>query len=166
MVSDPDKLSHINLEASNKFCEQQKWLVNLNYLKKLFKSIYFRNIVESNKFNLVTKFSCFRSLLKLVKISETASYDLQRKSKRKQQQQNAILSPKFSIFKPPKIVATCFSARKPGFYFLNAYFLVFLITFIAFPVFSIDIKSPHFRLTTSYTILLTSVSCNQIFKNN
>lgn len=75
-----------------------------------------------------------------------------------------IISAKY-LFKPPKIVATCYSARKPGFYFLNAYFLVFLITFIAFPVFSIDIKAPHFRLSTSYTILLTSVSFKWVLNN-
>jgi hypothetical protein len=102
-----------------------------------------------------------RSLLKLVKISEAANYE---KRKRKDLKFTEIISAKY-LFKPPKIVATCYSARKPGFYFLNAYFLVFLITFIAFPVFAIDIKAPHFRLSTSYTILLTSVSFKWVLNN-
>lgn len=97
-------------------------------------------------------------------VSEESTYDLKNKSKRKNVNLTDILSAKY-LFKPPKIVATCYSARKPGFYFLNAYFLVFLITFIAFPVFSIDIKSPHFRLATSYTILLTSVSFKWVLNN-
>ena len=37
LLSDPDKLSHINLEATNKFYEQQKWLViSYTSIKKLF----------------------------------------------------------------------------------------------------------------------------------
>lgn len=61
-------------------------------------------------------------------------------------------------FKPSKIVATCYAARRPGFYLMNAFFLVFLITMMALANFSINLKLPHFRLQTTYVILLTSIS--------
>lgn len=58
----------------------------------------------------------------------------------------------------PKISATCFSARRPGYYFFNAYFLIFLITSSSLTMFSINPKLPQNRLQTTYTLLLTSVS--------
>lgn len=63
-----------------------------------------------------------------------------------------------SFTKRPKIVATCFCARKPGYYIFNAYFLIFLITISSLTIFSVDCKLPQNRLQITYTILLTSVS--------
>ena len=57
-----------------------------------------------------------------------------------------------------KIVATCYSARRPGYYIFNAYFLIMLITTSSLTIFSINPKLPQNRLQTSYTLLLTSVS--------
>lgn len=43
----------------------------------------------------------------------------------------------------PKFVVTCYVARRPGYYFYNAYFLIFLITILGLTTFSIDIKYPQ-----------------------
>ena len=61
-------------------------------------------------------------------------------------------------FKSPKIVATTYCSRRPGFYFFNAFFLIFLITISSLTIFSVDCKLPQNRLQTTYTLLLTSVS--------
>lgn len=61
-------------------------------------------------------------------------------------------------FKPPRLVASCWSARRPGFYYVNAFFLIFLITLISFNVFSIDLNSPQFRIQSMLTILLAAIS--------
>lgn len=58
----------------------------------------------------------------------------------------------------PKISATCYSSRRPGYYIFNAYLLIFLITTSSLTIFSINPKLPQSRLQTSYTLLLTSVS--------
>lgn len=68
-------------------------------------------------------------------------------------------------YKPPKISATCYSARRPGFYILNAFFLIFMITVISLAVFSINVKTPHFRLQTTYTLLLTAISLKWVILN-
>ena len=65
---------------------------------------------------------------------------------------------RYQPFKRPKIGATCYSSRKPGYYLFNAYFLIFLITASALCIFSIDHKLPQSRLQTTCTILLTSIS--------
>ena len=60
--------------------------------------------------------------------------------------------------KPPKLVSTCYCARRPGFYFFNAVSLIFLITISALTVFSISYDLPQNRLQVTYTILLASIS--------
>jgi len=60
--------------------------------------------------------------------------------------------------KSPKLVGTCYCARRPGFYLYNALSLIFLITVSALTVFSINLKLPANRLQTTYTILLASIS--------
>jgi hypothetical protein len=57
-----------------------------------------------------------------------------------------------------KYVATCFVARRPGYYFYNAYFIIFLITVLSLTTFSIDCKYPQNRLQTTFTLVLTSAS--------
>lgn len=79
----------------------------------------------------------------IVKVQATASYDS--------------YTTTFG-FKHPKLVASCFCSRKPGYYFFNAYFLIFLITVSSLTIFSIDPKLPQNRLQTTYTLLLTSIS--------
>jgi len=59
---------------------------------------------------------------------------------------------------PPRLIAIVYSARKPGFYLINAFFLIFLITLISITVFSIDHQSPQFRLQSMFTILLSAIS--------
>ena len=60
--------------------------------------------------------------------------------------------------KSPKISATTYCARRPGYYYFNAFFLIFLITISALTIFSVDCRLPQNRLQTTYTLLLTSVS--------
>jgi hypothetical protein len=68
-------------------------------------------------------------------------------------------------FRPPKISANCYTARRPGFYIVNAFFLIFLITIVSFAVFAINTKTPHFRLQTTYTLLLTAISLKWVIMN-
>jgi hypothetical protein len=55
-----------------------------------------------------------------------------------------------------KIVFKLFCSRKPNYFYWNAYFLIFLITAAALPIFSIDPKLPQNRLQTSATFLLVN----------
>lgn len=58
----------------------------------------------------------------------------------------------------PKLIVSCFCARKSGYYLINAFFLIFLITITTLTSFSIDPKRPYNRIPTVSTFLLTSVS--------
>jgi hypothetical protein len=89
----------------------------------------------------------------MVKINNIASYDLPFRNKRK----NAI---QFDLVenKPSKICATCYCARKPGYYISNAIFLIFLITLCSLTLFAIDPKIPQARFQSTITLILTSIS--------
>ncbi len=63
-----------------------------------------------------------------------------------------------NMIETPKIVATVYCSRKAGYYFFNAFFLIFLITSSALTIFAIDCKLTPNRLQISYTLLLTSIS--------
>lgn len=52
----------------------------------------------------------------------------------------------------------CQAARRSGYFFWNAYFLIFLITSAVFSTFSIRFDQPQFRLPTTATLMLTSIS--------
>lgn len=67
---------------------------------------------------------------------------------------------KINIRKPksPKLIATFYCSRHPGFYIFNAFFLIFLITASSLTVFAISCKLPTNRLPTTFTILLSSIS--------
>jgi hypothetical protein len=94
-----------------------------------------------------------------VKISESASYDRETNMDSINHISTCFIDSYFyRPFKRPKISATCYCSRKPGYYAMNAYFLIFLITISALTVFSMDCKIPQSRLQTTCTILLTSVS--------
>lgn len=71
---------------------------------------------------------------------------------------DAITITKRNPFKIPKITATCYCSRKPGYYFFNAYFLIFLITVSSLTIFSVHFRLPQSRLQITYIILLASVS--------
>jgi hypothetical protein len=58
----------------------------------------------------------------------------------------------------PSIDLTICVARRPAFYYLNAFFLIFLITISSLAVFSVNCSLPQNRLQTSCTLLLTSVT--------
>lgn len=98
-------------------------------------------------------------LYKLVKVSETASYDESDMGSlnKKTDDFHEIIFEK-NMSRPPKLVATVFCSRKPGYYFFNAFFLIFLITVSSLTIFSVGCKLPQNRLQTTFTLLLTSVS--------
>lgn len=87
--------------------------------------------------------------------SSSTINELVKNMKRKSQEKE---DSSVSMNHAPKISATCFSARRPGYYIFNAYFLIFLITSVALSIFSINPKLPQNRLQTNCTLLLTSVS--------
>ena len=99
-------------------------------------------------------------LYNLIDISDKPSYDVKN-------QANLVSITKYLAFdleprtiekRAPKFVATCYCSRKPGYFIWNAYFLIFLITASPLTIFSMDCKQPQFRLNTSFTILLTSIT--------
>ena len=98
-------------------------------------------------------------LYKLVRVSETASYDESDigSINKKMDDFHEIIFEK-NMSRPPKLVATVFCSRKPGYYFFNAFFLIFLITVSSLTIFSVNCKLPQNRLQTTFTLLLTSVS--------
>jgi hypothetical protein len=55
----------------------------------------------------------------------------------------------------PACELTICVARRPTFYYLNAFFLIFLITISSLAVFSVNCSLPQNRLQTSCTMLLT-----------
>ncbi len=96
-------------------------------------------------------------LFKFVSVGHQASYDLPNPRDSKADQNYVIYQNKM-IKIHPKFVATCFVARKPGYYVFNAYFIIFLITILSLTTFSINCKLPQARLQTSFTLVLTSAS--------
>ena len=66
----------------------------------------------------------------------------------------------------PRIKFECFANRRPFYYYANGFCLIFLITIITFGTFGIKIKSPQFRLNTTATIFLTSVSFKWVVNRN
>ena len=107
------------------------------------------NYIDINASNTFTDQQKWR-LFSIVKISHIASYDL-RKSKCK-------LQSELRRVKHLKICATCYCARKPGYYIFNAIFLIFLITLCSLTLFAIDPKVPQSRFQSTITLILTSVS--------
>ena len=57
------------------------------------------------------------------------------------------------------------AARRPSFYFWNAFFLIFLITLSSLSVFSIRCHMNHSRIQTTSTLLLTLVTFKWIITN-
>jgi hypothetical protein len=64
----------------------------------------------------------------------------------------------FSTETFPAIDFTIFAARRPTFYYWNAFFLVFLITLSSLTIFSIRCHMNQNRIQTVCTLLLTSVT--------
>ena len=106
------------------------------------------NIDASNTFIDQQKWRLFS----IVKINHQSSYDLPLKEKRKVIELDSLTK------KHPKICATCYCARKPGYYIFNAIFLIFLITLCSLTLFAIDPKIPQSRFQSTITLILTSIS--------
>ena len=76
-----------------------------------------------------------------------------------QKNQNQITSlSAHSLIKFPFIMFQCKVSRRAGYYFWNAYFLIFLITAAVFAIFAVNPNQPNFRLPVSATLLLTSIT--------
>ena len=58
----------------------------------------------------------------------------------------------------PAVDLTISAARRPTFYYWNAFFLIFLITLCSLTTFSIKCHHNYGRIQTTCTLLLTSVS--------
>lgn len=65
--------------------------------------------------------------------------------------------------KHPYILFQCRAARRSGYYYWNCFFLIFLLTSVVFTTFSIDVDKPFFRLPTTATLLLTSVTFRWVY---
>lgn len=95
-------------------------------------------------------------LMSLIEASSHASYDTESTLK-------AMESPSTryqfeSWINRPIVVFKAFTYRRPGFYYANAFFLIFLITIVSISTFGIDRTMIHNRIQSTLTILLTSVS--------
>ena len=62
------------------------------------------------------------------------------------------------INKHPKYVALAYCARISTFYTLNAFLVTFLITILTLTSFSIECKSPQYRLISTFVLFLTVVT--------
>jgi hypothetical protein len=49
-------------------------------------------------------------------------------------------------------------SRRPGYYLYNAYMLIFLISILGFVPFSISCTLPHFRISTTCLLILSSIN--------
>jgi hypothetical protein len=101
-------------------------------------------------------------LLELVEVSHIASYDFGSKkmlSALELLKNNEKLEKEHErLIKRPMLSVKCFVVRRPIYYVLNAFFLIFLITITALTFFSINCKYPQNRLQSTGTTLLTSIS--------
>jgi len=107
-------------------------------------------------------FTLYRRLFRLVLTSDSTSNTAAKNEK--ELSLIEIVSARNSL-KLPRISATVYSARRPGFYIINGFFLNFMITVVSLAVFAIDTKTPHFRLQTTFTLLLTAISLKWVILN-
>jgi hypothetical protein len=138
LISDTRRLSFINLDASNTFIDQQKW-----------------------------------QLYRIVKISDSASYDNESGKCTGMALPPWFVHPELysnsswmPFIKRPKLVATCYCSRKPGYYLINAFFLIFLITVTALNTYAVDCRLTQNRVQIAFTALLTSVSLKWVINRS
>lgn len=155
IVEDLDQISFIDLDAAQTFRDQQKWL-------HIFVQVKF--IILLIIINILLFICLLRKLFLLVTTSDEPSYedndnqsDIYETTNIKHRHMKQIISAR-KRFKPAKISGKCYVARKPGYFLINAYLLVFFITVLSTAIFAINFSLTHFRLLSTYVILLTSVS--------
>ena len=144
-IKDIQELS-ITLAARNKSTDVS--LINNYYKPSCVNTMASKTFVDQQKWDL----------FKLVKVSQTASYDRVSVSSAFVIQYNRLTTPEPPKLKSSVFCVSCFCVRKPSYYYLNAYFLILLITSSSLTIFSVDHTLPQNRLQTLFTILLTSVS--------
>lgn len=158
LITSRDRMCYINFDAKNMFLEQQKWKL-FNLVSVSEKASYERKLESSSSpicgATRQTATSRLRSTFNMLPktprggggggagTNETTNNPPPLNNQR---------------LKASKVVATVYCARKAGYYFFNAFFLIFLITVLAFNIFSVDCKLPQNRLQITTTLLLTSVS--------
>ena len=107
-----------------------------------------------NTFRDQQKFKLYR----LVKVSETASYDMESSmsvSVTSDDYKNLSMT---KSNKRSKFVASCFCSRRPGYYLTNVYSFNLLITVLSLTLFVIDTKLAQNRISGTFTLILTSFS--------
>ncbi len=149
LLEDPERDSHMGADIRNIFVDQQKWysFFFVEFLAKKFHNI-----------NMMSELLKKRNLYNLIRVSDTPSYDINTAEEAIIATTKALIENVPGEMKVPKIAITSYCSRKPGFYIWNAYFLIFLITLSPLTIFSMNCKQPQFRLNTSFTILLTSIT--------
>lgn len=109
---------------------------------KLTRDEYKQSMVNAqalNSFKDQQKYNLYR----FVQITNQSSYDSN--------------FTEFELFrKRSKIVATMFCSRKPVYYLVNFYLYNFLITALALTLFVVDLKFVQNRISSSFTLILTS----------
>lgn len=65
-----------------------------------------------------------------------------------------------------KLCFKCFCRRKSKYYFLNAFFLIFIVTLTSFNIFSIDCKTQTSRISMAISLLLTSISFKWVYNRS
>lgn len=97
-------------------------------------------------------------LYRLVKIGNFSNKRNKLDKKEKNKTSVKQISKFRDTFLPPKLVAKAYVSRFPEYWLYNAALLILVITVLALGTFAIYVKYPHFRLQTTYTLLLTSIS--------
>lgn len=108
------------------------------------------NIDTLNSFRDQQKFK----LYKMVRTSQTASYDESNKMLNKIVKSDPLI-PKRTFPRRSKFVATCFVSRNPGYYMINAFSFNCLITILTLTLFIIDVESADKRITGTFKLILT-----------
>lgn len=158
LMDDSQRKSNVSIHATRTFVEQQKW--------KLFRLV---KVSEHASYDLDNLNNIINDITKKNNLQQQQQHSQNQTSKEEEEDNNQSISSSsgdlnndyYESEDPanrPKLVASCFCARKAGYYLFNAYFLIFLITASSITIFSIDCKLPQSRLQTSYTLLLTSIS--------
>ncbi len=139
LIQDSEKMSFIDSKAFKIFVDQQKW--NLYKFVKVSLSASYDNLPNTSTLDNQKTYSNSQAINANLKESNK-NFD---NNDTNNQSEAAFNS-------HPKFVVTCYVARRPGYYFYNAYFLIFLITILGLTTFSIDSKFPQSNFSVFFFI--------------
>lgn len=142
LISDVHKLSYFDFEAKQNFKDKQRWdlfrLVTTSDTTKCSTCFEYDKVSGPKKEPLIKIKTCRQGSCKKTIIKDII---IARKD-----------------IRPPKLAASCYAARRPGFFIINGFFINFLITIMSLTVYSIENTTPQYRLQSSFTILLSAIS--------